>query len=98
MVHHHFDEWVRWVCRTFSQNPIESVELGAVSGDGQGRPVVSYQVVLRDGRRLAGSLPFAYQPRQNRWMGAEGIDWHLQVGSDRKPAAEPQSGAPAVKP
>ena len=77
-VHHHFDRWVRWVCKTFSENPIESVELGEVFMGRDGLPAISYIVSLRDGRELKGDLPFRYMPRQKIWMGVEGIDWHLQ--------------------
>ncbi|MHC4425626.1 MAG: hypothetical protein ACYSYV_05960 [Planctomycetota bacterium] len=77
-VHHHFDSWVRWVCKTFKENPIESVELGGVSKDRNGLPAISYVVRLRDRRQLKGVLPFRYMPRQEFWMGTQGIDWHLQ--------------------
>ncbi|MHC4587214.1 MAG: hypothetical protein ACYS3N_21995, partial [Planctomycetota bacterium] len=77
-VHHHFDSWVRWVCKTFKDNPINSVELGEVFKGKDGLPAVSYMVSLRDGRELKGDLPFKYMPRQKFWMGIQGIDWHLQ--------------------
>jgi len=79
-VHHHFDSWVRWICKTFKDNPIESVELGEVFKSKEGLPAVSYKVSLRDGRELKGVLPFRYMPRQKYWMGIQGIDWHLQYG------------------
>jgi hypothetical protein len=77
-VHHYFDSWVRWVCKTFKDNPINSVELGEVFKNKDGLPAVSYKVSLRDGRELKGVLPFRYMPRQKFWMGVQGIDWHLQ--------------------
>jgi hypothetical protein len=77
-VHHHFDSWVRWVCKTFKDNPINSVELGEVFKSKDGLPAVSYKVSLGDGRELKGVLPFRYMPRQQYWMGVQGIDWHLQ--------------------
>ena len=77
-VHHHFDSWVRWICKTFRENPIESVELGEVSKGENGLPAISYIVSLRSGRKLKGILPFRYMPRQELWMGVQGIDWHLQ--------------------
>jgi hypothetical protein len=76
-VHHHFDNWVQWVCKTFSENPIESVDLGEVSKGPNGLPTISYVVSLRDGRELKGLLPFRYMPKQEIWMGIEGIDWHI---------------------
>jgi hypothetical protein len=77
-VHHHFDSWVRWVCKTFKDNPINSVKLGEVFKGRDGLPAVPYKVSLRDGRELKGDLPFRYMPRQEFWMGIQGIDWHLQ--------------------
>ncbi len=77
-VHHYFDRWVQWICKTFSENPIESVELGEVSKGPNGLPTISYVVSLRDGRELKGLLPFKYMPRHEIWMGTQGIDWHLK--------------------
>jgi hypothetical protein len=77
-VHHHFDSWVRWVCKTFKDNPINSVELGEVFKGKNGLPAISYIVSLRDGRELKGVLPFRYMPRQELWMGVQGVDWHLR--------------------
>jgi hypothetical protein len=77
-VHHHFDSWVQWICKTFRENPIESVELDEVSKGPNGLPTISYVVSLRDGRELKGLLPFKYMPRQEIWMGTQGIDWHLK--------------------
>lgn len=79
-VHHHFPVWVQWVCKTFRENPIQSVELGEVSRNAEGLPSISYVVTLRDGRQLKGILPFKYMPRGKCWMGIEGIDWHLNPG------------------
>ncbi len=91
-VHHHFDSWVRWVCKTFKDNPINSVELGEVSKGRDGLPTVSYKVSLADGRGLKGVLPFRYMPRQQFWMGVEGIDWHLQYPQEitKKREAKPE--------
>jgi hypothetical protein len=87
-VHHHFDSWVRWICNTFKDNPIESVELGEVFKSKDGLPAVSYRVSLRDGRELKGILPFRYMPRQKYWMGIQGIDWHLQYGDSTESKEE----------
>jgi hypothetical protein len=73
-----FDGWVRWVCKTFRENPIKSFDLGEVSKGPNGLPTISYVVSLRDGRELKGLLPFKYMPRQETWMGTQGIDWHLK--------------------
>lgn len=93
MVHHHFDSWVKWVCSTFKDDPIKSVELGEVFKNDQGLPAIPYNVTLRDGRQLKGVLPFKYLPRQDCWMGIEGIDWHIQYGDssegDSQSKAEP---------
>jgi len=56
--------------------PVVSVTLGSVLSDSAGRPVVPYKLTLRDGSRLEGDLPFRWQPRQGRWEGVEGLDWH----------------------
>ena len=57
-------------------NPVVSVTLDVVRSDAAGRPVVPYKLTLRDGSELAGDLPFRWQPRQGRWEGVEGLDWH----------------------
>ncbi len=87
-VHHHFDSWVRWVCKTFTDNPIESVELGEVFKNDGGLPAIPYAVTLRNRKKLEGALPFKYLPRQDCWMGIQGIDWHLQYPDATKPKAE----------
>jgi len=87
-VHHDFPYWVQWVCKTFTGNPIQSVELGEVSKGQNGLPAVSYKVSLRDGRELKGVLPFRYMPREGYWMGIQGIDWHLQYPDATKPKSE----------
>ena len=89
-VHHDFPGWVRWVCKTFKNNPITSVELGAVSKSQDGLPTVSYIVRLEDGRELKGGLPFRYMPRQGNWMGVQGIDWHLQYKDTSKSDVKPK--------
>ena len=87
-VHHHFPSWVQWVCKTFKNNPIEFVGLGEVSKGQYGLPAISYKLNLRDGRELEGTLPLRYMPRQNVWMGVQGIDWHLQYPEATKPKSE----------
>jgi hypothetical protein len=80
-VHHGFDSWVKWICKNFKDDPIETVEIGEVYKSNNGLPAVSYVVRLRDGRELKGDLPFRYMPKYGYWMGIQGIDWHLQDGS-----------------
>ena len=79
---------VIWVCKTFTDNPISSVELGEVYKSQNGLPTVPYIVRLQDSRELRGNLPFRYMPRQGNWMGVEGIDWHLQYPDATKPKSE----------
>ena len=93
-VHHHFDSWVAWICKTFTENPITSVEIGDVYKTNKGLPEVPYVVRLRDGRELKGNLPFRYQPRQDLWMGIQGIDWHLQYKEPVTKGAKPEAEAP----
>jgi hypothetical protein len=83
-VNHYFDVWVMWVCRTFKDNPIRSLDLGEVFRNGQGLPTVPYEVTLANGRVLQGNLPFTYVAKQGYWMGTEGLDWHLQYPLDNK--------------
>ena len=79
-----------WICRTFKDNPIVSVELGKVfTGDkktlgNRGWPTVPYKVTLKDGRTLEGDLPFEYNfdGGKGHWHGMEGIDWHLKYKSN----------------
>lgn len=87
-VHHGFDSWVQWICKTFKDNPINSVKLGEVFKGKDGLPAVSYKVSLQDGRELKGDLPFKYMPRQKFWMGIQGIDWHLQYVDSTKSKEE----------
>lgn len=97
-VHHHFDSWVRWICKTFKDNPINSVELGEVFKNKDGLPAVSYKVSLRDGREFKGVLPFRYMPRQKFWIGVQGIDWHLQYGDSTESKGEVKTEPAKEKP
>lgn len=85
------DELAKWICRTFAENPIVSVELGAVFisdlryPEFENLPAVPYKLTLEDGGVLEGILPFLYYPADERtgqaahWGGVHGIDWHLQA-------------------
>jgi beta-lactamase regulating signal transducer with metallopeptidase domain len=75
--------WVKWMCTTFSKNPIVDVQLGTVFKNAEGRPTVPYRLTLKDGRVLAGSLPFYVDvSRENTtWQAGTGLDWHLQEQS-----------------
>ncbi|MHC4737364.1 MAG: M56 family metallopeptidase [Planctomycetota bacterium] len=63
-----------WVCRTFKDNPIVSVELGEVfisdkeiSGlDRKNWPTVPYKLVLKEGGTIEGNLLFRYKPERKR--------------------------------
>jgi hypothetical protein len=77
-VHHDFPGWVQWICKTFKDNPIESVQFGEVSINQNNLPTISYKIVLHDGQELTGDLPFRYIPKQDNWMGVQGLDWHLR--------------------
>jgi len=86
MTHHWFDVLVKWMCQTFSVNPIASVELGTVLANEheihgrKGLPTVPYKVILEDGTVLQGCLPFEYNfdGDVGHWHGLQGIDWHLE--------------------
>ena len=54
------------------------IKLGEVTADEQGRPSVPYELGLRDGAALKGSLPVVYEPRPGTWVPVEGLDWHLR--------------------
>jgi hypothetical protein len=71
------DQWVEWICNTFQDNPIKSVELGDVFKGEGGLPTVPYKLTLQDGKVLEGNLPFKYYTRGQYWKGIHGIDWHL---------------------
>lgn len=73
-----YNDWVLWMCRTFKANPIVSVEYGKVYQDRKGRPTVPYKITLKDGKILAGDLPFEYDSHFKKWYGVEGMDWHLR--------------------
>ena len=80
--HHYYDVWIRWVTKRFSESPIKTVELGRVHADAKGRPAIPYTLLLEDGKKLEGVLPFEYEPRGNVWFGCQGLDWHLQSESN----------------
>jgi hypothetical protein len=79
------DQLVQWICRTFKDNPIVSIEIGEVFlGDEEirgrrGWPTVRYKLTLRDGAVLQGQLAFEYNfdEGEGHWHGMQGIDWHL---------------------
>jgi len=82
-VHTDWPSFAVWVCRTFKDNPIVSVELSdAVLSekefDGHKAPAVPYKLTLQDGSILQGELYFAWRAASGTWQPAEGIDWHLQ--------------------
>lgn len=76
-----YPSFALWCATHFKDNPIVSVHLGdvflsdALVADKTGRPTVPYKVTLEDGSVLAGNLPFYLS--QGKWIGLEGIDWHL---------------------
>jgi hypothetical protein len=76
-----YPSFALWCATHFKDNPIVSVHLGdvfisdALVADKTGRPTVPYKVALEDGSVLAGNLPFYRE--QGKWIGLEGIDWHL---------------------
>jgi hypothetical protein len=85
MTDHWFDALVRWICTTFSKNPIVKVELGDVSLNTsavygkRNLPTVPYTLTLQDGTKLEGNLPFEFtlDGPAPHWHGLGGIDWHL---------------------
>jgi beta-lactamase regulating signal transducer with metallopeptidase domain/HEAT repeat protein len=92
---------VQWICKTFKQNPIVSIELGDVSFDEQW-PRIYYKLILNDGAILEGDLHFEYHfyhGNEGRWYGihghfyegpetpykTHGLDWHLQDEVIKRP-------------
>jgi len=79
-----------WVCKTFKDNPIQSVELGDVFLSDKEvlkntkAPAIPYKLVLRDGGILEGDLYFVYWDGTENWQAAEGVDWHLQDNPIKK--------------
>ncbi|HUW19580.1 MAG TPA: hypothetical protein VMW16_09780 [Sedimentisphaerales bacterium] len=90
--HHWFDVLVKWISKTFKENPIVAVELGKVFenpeaiNDKKGLPTVPYKLTLKDGTVLQGNLPFEFNFDGDipHWHGIHGIDWHLQDGTPSK--------------
>jgi len=80
-----FDLWVQWICRTFKENPIESVEFGEVFKGRAKGPTIPYKLTLEDGSVLQGNLPFDYEAREQTWCGWHGLDWHLKNEPLRPP-------------
>jgi beta-lactamase regulating signal transducer with metallopeptidase domain len=92
MVHTDWPSFAVWVCSTFKDNPIESVELGDVFISdkevlkGIKAPAVPYRLVLQDEGILEGDLYFVYWDKSGNWQAAEGLDWHLQDEPIKRPA------------
>ncbi|MCE5340297.1 MAG: M48 family metalloprotease [Planctomycetaceae bacterium] len=91
MVHTAWPDFALWVCRTFKDNPIETIELGKVfigikKINEVNNPAIHYKLVLKDGGILEGDLNFVYWAHSKQWQAAEGIDWHLQKDPIKKPA------------
>lgn len=71
-----FPSWVRWICETFKDNPVVSVELGEVfisdkeivGLDRKTWPTVPYKLMLKDGGTIEGNLLFRYRPERKRSM------------------------------
>ena len=82
-----YPSFALWCATHFKDNPIASIQLGdvfisdALVADKTGRPTVPYKVTLDDGSVLAGNLPFYLS--QGKWLGLEGIDWHLWPNETR---------------
>ncbi len=89
-----YPKLIRWICKTFKENPIVSIELGDVSFS-EGVPRIYYELTLKDGAILEGDLHFEYHfyhGDKGRWYGIHGhfyegpetpykihgLDWHLQ--------------------
>jgi len=91
MVNTDWPSFAVWVCKTFKDNPIESVELGDVFisdkkvHENTKAPAVPYKLVLQDGGVLEGDLYFVYWDKSGKWQAAEGIDWHLQDELIKRP-------------
>ena len=75
-----YPQLVRWICKTFNNNPIVSIELGEVNASENDWPAINYTLILKDGSTIEGNLRFEYHFSDNngRWYGIHGIDWHLQ--------------------
>ncbi len=83
-----YPELVRWICKTFRDNPIVSVELGEVAASQNDWPGIEYKLILKDGSTINGNLRFEYHfldDNNGRWYGIHGIDWHLQDDPIKKP-------------
>lgn len=86
-----------WVCRTFRDNPITSVELDDAilsekEFDGHKSPAVPYTLTLKDSQILQGELYFTYRASSGTWQPAEGIDWHLQDNPAKQSKGGPGGG------
>ena len=89
MVSSGWGEWAAWVCKTFIDNPIVSVEVGNMFPSKEviigrkGWPTVPYKLTLKDGSVLEGNLPFEYNfdGGKGHWHGMEGLDWHKRYKS-----------------
>jgi beta-lactamase regulating signal transducer with metallopeptidase domain len=91
MVNRDWGSFRLWLCKTFKDNPIQSVELGEIFlsdrkiANDMNSPAIPYKLTLKDGGILQGDLYFVYWDKDNQWQAAEGIDWHLQKDPIKKP-------------
>jgi hypothetical protein len=84
-----YDRWVAWVCKTFKENPIQTVELGQPFRNASGRPSIPYKLTLSGGKVFEGVLPFRYNAFAQCWQGVGGLDWHMvEPGLDLSPVAK----------
>jgi hypothetical protein len=81
-----FPGLVKWICQTFSTNPITDVWVGKVFVTDKeiagraGLPAAVYQVTLQDKSIIMGYLPFRKIAANGAelWQPVFGIDWHLR--------------------
>jgi len=75
------DMWVKWVAKTFKENPIISIELGDVPLNENTKISIKYRLGQKSGVCLEGNLGLKFFPLRNSWVASGGADWHLTAGS-----------------
>jgi hypothetical protein len=51
--------------------------LGNVFANPSGMPTIHFELHLKGGEVLQGGLPFKWDEEGKRWVGWEGLDWHV---------------------
>jgi len=67
----------KWWCDVIKEHPLESVEYGELSRNGEGLPEIRVTTKLRGDITFSKVFSFKYLPLQQHWQTQYGLDLHL---------------------